>query len=443
MHDADRVRPKREAAMDYAKICFVIMPFGEKPVGDRTVNFDTLYDDIFVPAIDRVPLPEGGKLEPRRTDKDFFTGDIKLEMFQYLEYSRFALADISGLNFNVAYELGARHRAREAGTAIFRQTQFAPPFDISSIKAFPYEYQPAEEAEKARTLIARVLTESLVQNRPDSPVRLALGEQIKSGKIDELLLAAENEIRRPNWTGAMDLLRQAIAAEPNNPLPRVKLGLLCRDRGVWDEALEQFTRAIAAAPLYGEAWRERGIVENKIAQNAKQPTDTDPAPGEASLRRAVEINDKDFDAFASLGGVLKRAKRYPAALAAYEQSQKISGGHAYPLLNALKLRVQVNGKLELRGPDKLALARAERFREGQAQQTPPFDKPWCFFDLAEIKLYRGDPKAFLDVAMKGLEETDANWQGKTFVDSLKLLMPAAAELPGLQDGIAELEQMVE
>jgi hypothetical protein len=171
--------------MDYSKICFVIMPFGEKPVGDRTVNFDKLYDDIFVPAISAVSLPEGGKLEPRRTDKDFFAGDIKLEMVQYLEYSRFALADISGLNFNVAYELGARHRARESGTAIFRQTQFSPPFDISSIKAFPYEYEPADQAAEARKLITRVLTESLVHNRLDSPVRLALGAQLASGKIDD------------------------------------------------------------------------------------------------------------------------------------------------------------------------------------------------------------------------------------------------------------------
>src|SRR5829696_4180440 len=182
---------RMEKAMDYSKICFVIMPFGPKEVGGRKVEFDKIYDEIFVPAIKAVALPEGGSLEPRRTDKDFFTGDIKFEMFQYLEYSRFALADISGLNFNVAYELGARHRAREAGTAIFRQVQFAPPFDISSIKAFPYEYEPAENAEKARELITRVLTESLVHNRPDSPVRLALGAQLESGKIDKLLEQAE------------------------------------------------------------------------------------------------------------------------------------------------------------------------------------------------------------------------------------------------------------
>jgi tetratricopeptide (TPR) repeat protein len=428
--------------MKYESVCFVVMPFGVKDVGDQKVNFDALYDDIFVPAISAVPLPEGGTLEPRRTDKDFFSGDIKLEMFQYLEYSRFALADISGLNFNVAYELGARHRAREAGTAIFRQSQFSPPFDINSIKAFPYDYHPAEEAQKARELITRVLKDSLVQNRPDSPVRLALGEQLQSGKIDELLIQAENEIRRPNWTGAMEIYRKAIAIEPNNPLPRMKLGLLCRDRGIWEEALEQFAGAIASSPLYGEAWREKGIVENKIAQVEGQPMDMDPAPGEASLRRAVELNNKDFDALSSLGGVLKRAKRYPQALAAYEQSHKMSGGHPYPLLNSLKLRVQVNGKLALSGSDKVALARAERFRGGQSEQTPPFDKPWCFFDLAEIKLYRGDRSAFLEIAMRGFEHTDQDWQGKTFVESLRLLFPAADELPGLNEDVAQLEQMV-
>jgi tetratricopeptide (TPR) repeat protein len=270
-----------------------------------------------------------------------------------------------------------------------------------------------------------------------------LGEQCASGKIDEMLVQAENEIRKLNWTGAMDIYRQAIKIDPNNPLARMKLGLLCRDRGIWDEALEQFTGATTVSPCYGEAWREQGIAENKIAQQAKQAMDADPAPGEPPLRRAIELNDKDFDAFASLGGVLKRAKRFPQALAAYEESYKISGGHPYPLLNALKLRVPVKGRLALSGPDKVALARAERVRAGQSQQTPPFDKPWCFFDLAEIKLYRGDPKAFLEIAIEGLGQTDENWQGKTFIDSLRLLLPASDELPGLKEGLSELGPMVQ
>ena len=75
---------------DYSKICFVIMPFGSKLVGKQKVNFDRIYDNIFKPAIGAVSLPEGGKLQPARTDKDFFSGDIGQEMFQYLNESRFA-----------------------------------------------------------------------------------------------------------------------------------------------------------------------------------------------------------------------------------------------------------------------------------------------------------------------------------------------------------------
>jgi hypothetical protein len=83
---------------DFDRICFVLMPFGRKKVGDVTVDFDAVYDDIFEPAIKAVQLPEGGSLEPRRTDRDQFAASISQDMFEYLEYSRFALADITGAN---------------------------------------------------------------------------------------------------------------------------------------------------------------------------------------------------------------------------------------------------------------------------------------------------------------------------------------------------------
>src|SRR5262245_58975083 len=118
-------------------------------------------------------------LEPRRADRDFFSGDIKQDMFQYLEYSRCALADIT-LNFNVAYELNARDRARGfRTTALFRQqTQSPLPFAISSHPGFAYD---PEDTEGSRALITRVLTELLVMNPKDSPVQIALAQQAKLG----------------------------------------------------------------------------------------------------------------------------------------------------------------------------------------------------------------------------------------------------------------------
>jgi tetratricopeptide (TPR) repeat protein len=434
---AERLREQRR--IRYDRICFVIIPFGKKVVGDRTVDFDYIYETIFRPAIGAVALPEGGMLEPYRTDRDFFSGDIQLEMFQYLEYSRFVVADISALNFNVAYELGARHRARQSGTVIFRQAQSPVPFDISAIKVFPYEAEPAENAEHARGLITRVLTELLIVNRLDSPIRAALQRQ--SGNPDQKIQEAENAIRSQDWPSAIRIYHEVIAADPKNLLARMKLGLLCRDRGLWHEALEQFSATAELSPSYGEAYREKGGVENRIAHEERRPLDIKPAPGELSLRHAIELNDKDFDAHASLGGILKRAHRYDEALECYERAVAVSGGHPYPLLNALRLRVQAHGRLELTPTDQRALQRAERVREMQTQQKPPFDAPWSFFDLAEIKLYRGNISGFLQTASEGFKFSDADWQIMSFVSSLKMLAPAGEEIHGLEGALAEIEKM--
>lgn len=115
--------------IDHTKACFVIMPFGTKLVGDRRVDFDVVYENIFEPAIRATPLPEGGHLVPVRADANFFAGDIDRLSFEHLEYSRFAIADISALNPNVFFELGVRHRARATGTAVFRLA--GPEFAVS------------------------------------------------------------------------------------------------------------------------------------------------------------------------------------------------------------------------------------------------------------------------------------------------------------------------
>src|SRR5262249_61710541 len=92
----------------------------------------------------------------------------------FSEYSGVAPPAIPGPNANVLSGLGVRPRPRQSGTVIFRQPAAKIPFDISQIKAFPYEYEPEDHAKDSRDLIAKVLTESLDQNKIDSPVQRAL-----------------------------------------------------------------------------------------------------------------------------------------------------------------------------------------------------------------------------------------------------------------------------
>ena len=159
---------QKSSSRDYSKVCYVNMPFGRKPVGNREIDFDAIYRDVFAPAISAVPLPEGGTLQPHRSDQDFVTGDIKQKSFEHLEYSRVVVTDVSGLNFNVAYQFGARQRARETLMAVLRQAGTAFLFDLSAIKAFPYDHEPSQKAAESRALITRILTELLRRNESSS-----------------------------------------------------------------------------------------------------------------------------------------------------------------------------------------------------------------------------------------------------------------------------------
>jgi tetratricopeptide (TPR) repeat protein len=431
--------------MKYSNICFVIMPFGEKDVLDdtgtsRKVNFDPIYEKVFDPAVRATKLPEGGNLEPRRTDKDFFTSVITQDMFEYLEYSRFALTDITGLNPNVFYELGIRHRARPAGTVIFRQLAAKIPFDINQIKAVPYEYEPESQAAQSRELITRVLTESLTENKIDSPVRLALAAQHAVGApVESEIKNAENAIRVGDRPNAIVAFRRAADANPGNGPLCVRLGLLLKDSGNWTEALGQFQKAVAAAPAYGAAWREKGIAENKLYQKAGRPEGM--SNGIAALEKAISLSPDDYDAHASLGGALKREGRLKEALTQYEDATKVSRGHSYPLLNAIKLDAQLKGRLDIDDKQRFLMKRAAQSLRAQVASEPPYDPPWSFFDLAEIELYQGNSSQFLDLAMRGSERAEG-WQIKTFRDSLKMLLDAGIAVAGMREGIDMLSERV-
>jgi len=440
------------AEIDYQKTCFVIMPFSKKTVGNKEVDFDFIYDGVFKPAIEAVDLPEGGKLVPRRTDKDYFSGHISQEMFQYIEYSRFALADISGLNANVFYELGVRHRAHDSGTVIFRQESGPPPFDIGQIKAFPYEYEPATEVGQSIALIKRVLSESLSHNRLDSPVMIALrvqqaAEQSKQlPNIEPFLVEADNFLRVQLWTKALDKYGEALAASPNNTMVLMKRGIVLRDQGKFNEALADFTRVIELSPGYAEAYREKGIAENKLFMKGMKKRDLPPTEanigrlegegvpsGEAALRKAIELRPDDFDSLSSLGGVLKRKGRMKEAYDAYDHAVVISQGNSYPLLNALTIKAQMEGKLDLEARHRLMLKRAARSLTEQVASG--VNMPWCAFDLAQAYLFTGESDKFLKYTEEGILVCKHRWQPETFRKTLELLTSANIDLPGLKDGI--------
>jgi hypothetical protein len=101
---------------DYARSCFVIMPYGVRDTSTRRVDFDRIYEQIFKPAIRRVRI-DGRTMIPLRADKRLESRILIPTMMRHLLSSRLAVVEITTENRNVHYELGLRHVAVRSGTS--------------------------------------------------------------------------------------------------------------------------------------------------------------------------------------------------------------------------------------------------------------------------------------------------------------------------------------
>jgi hypothetical protein len=116
------------------------MPFGRKTdAAGRVTNFDSVFQKIIAPAVQRAGL------EPIRADEEKIGGTIHKPMFERLMLCHYAVADITGANPNVFYELGIRHALRPASTVILFVEGTVIPFDVALARGIPYKTNSAGE----------------------------------------------------------------------------------------------------------------------------------------------------------------------------------------------------------------------------------------------------------------------------------------------------------
>ncbi len=129
-----------EAPEPPAPLCFVLMPFGRKTdAAGRVTNFDSVYQRLIAPAVEQAGL------DPIRADEEKIGGTIHKPMFERLMLCHYAVADITGANPNVFYELGIRHALRPSSTVILFGEGTVIPFDIALVRGIPYRTDGAGE----------------------------------------------------------------------------------------------------------------------------------------------------------------------------------------------------------------------------------------------------------------------------------------------------------
>jgi hypothetical protein len=106
---------------------FVLMPFHP--------DFSPIYDDHIKRVCDRL------KLSCKRADNIFGSSNIIDDVWELIANSKTIVADCTGRNPNVFYELGIAHTLGKR-VVIITQSEDDIPFDIEHIRHIKYEYTP-------------------------------------------------------------------------------------------------------------------------------------------------------------------------------------------------------------------------------------------------------------------------------------------------------------
>ncbi len=159
---------------DENNICFVVMPFGTKPLADgtgRTYDFNKVYRVIIRRAIINAGM------KPQRADEGVGSGLIHTDMFRHLRDRPVVLADLSLDNPNVFYELGMRHVMANSGTVLICRKDLKLPFDVGLSRVIPYDYDGVsldyEEVQRVTPAVVAAL-QTARRGEPDSPVHALL-----------------------------------------------------------------------------------------------------------------------------------------------------------------------------------------------------------------------------------------------------------------------------
>lgn len=149
------------------------MPFGNTKINPEEAHkLEQIYVSWIKPTVEAIKYGDNAqeKIVCHRADKSARSEEIITHIIENLATSDIVIADLSGRNPNVFYELGVRH-AISNRTILISENIDDVPFDLRGIRAIKYTYDP-ENMLKFKTLLGEAINQVLSDpNRIDNPVR--------------------------------------------------------------------------------------------------------------------------------------------------------------------------------------------------------------------------------------------------------------------------------
>jgi len=166
---------------DFDNECFFIAPIGEDDSEIRKRS-DAVRDWVVKPAAESAV-----GLRTVRADEVGEPGQITSQAVQHCLKAKAAVADLTGGNPNVYYELSVRHGALMP-VVLIAENDTKLPFDISQSRVIFFDHRDLDSAGKAREEL-RGQIEASLSSPPDNPIsdgmRLA---ELQAGNVEEQTL---------------------------------------------------------------------------------------------------------------------------------------------------------------------------------------------------------------------------------------------------------------
>jgi hypothetical protein len=123
----DKTSKKQAVKNTDSKNVFVLMPFDDQP--------QAIYYNVLKPVIESLSYSVS------KADEDLRIGTVIEQIRESIKNAVLVVADVSGKNPNVFYELGYAHGI-EKNVLIITNNKNDVPFDISHVRYFDYSYDP-------------------------------------------------------------------------------------------------------------------------------------------------------------------------------------------------------------------------------------------------------------------------------------------------------------
>jgi len=431
-------------------LCFVLMPFGRKAdAAGRTTDFDAVYRDIIAPAVSEA------ELEPIRADEEKIGGAIHKPMFERLMLCNYAIADITGANPNVYYELGIRHAMRPRSTVILFAAGTIMPFDIALLRGI--SYQTDEQGMPADPMscvaaISRQLQEAKENPHDDSPLFQLLDymprtevDHTKTDTFrDRFHYSKKHKVRlsEARLRGAQ-AVKETIADPAFRNLHDVETGVIIdmfltlRDVkahgdmiALYDRMPEPLRRARIVREQYAFALNREGRAQEAIDVLKGVIAEFGPSSETNGLLGRVYKDQWEAAKMGGAGGLQVRGLLKLAAetyLAGFQADWR----DAYPGVNAVTL-------MELM--DKPPPVQAEVLpvvRFSAVQKAKASGDYWDFATLMELAVLARDQEGAEAQAEVALAKAQFGWHLETTERNLRLIREARAargeDIPWVRD----------